>query len=284
MNIILSYRSYSLRVLFFLLPFIFMSCFQENEYKTILDNYVKEDVAFNEHRKDYELASLKNLAEERPREVESMYKEAEQVNAVVSEFEKFLLKAEHVDSINSELKIIQDKISKLKLKHYSFLEEGFNIEPLKALSEKYELITTLKNLNFDRYNTIWVSGCDLSTISSYKPKLLASRLNDSIVVLNVYSRLLRDYNRISDEQPKLDVTINKEISANTFVGIHVKPQTSSAAYLIKSKSDTLFVDAMIKSNNMTKLIISKNSSYVTVGELKTFDENYLQDYFKKTYN
>lgn len=258
-----------------------VACSDNNEYEAILKEYVGKDLIDNSNRRDYEIAYIKTLAEEQPMEFEVMYKEALEINTLVSKFENYLLKANNIDSLNNELKNFRESIFKLNLDEYQFLEKGLDVEKITSLPEKYRLINRLKNLNFDRYNSMLIRVCDLSVISSYKPKILASRLNDSIVVLNIYSRFLRD---ISVSEPSLDVTINKNVSAETFAGFDIKPNNSSAAYVIKSKSDTLFVDAVIKTDNISKRIISKNSSYINVGDFKEFDENYLEDYFKEIYN
>jgi hypothetical protein len=110
--------------------------------------------------------------------------------------------------------------------------------------------------------------------------MLASRLNDSVVVLNVFSRLIEDYNSFFDNM-SLHVTVNQNTNVNTYVGVNVKPITSCAVYLVKSKSDTLYIDAILKTNRRAKLLIAKNSSNIYVGKLKEFDENYIEDYFKR---
>ncbi|WP_298894017.1 hypothetical protein [uncultured Psychroserpens sp.] len=270
------------RRLFLLLPLFLVSCFQENEYKMVLEEYVDEDIRHNKNRKEYEVSSLESLAEERPEEFELMYEEAKNINVLVSEFESFILKSETVDAINVKLKFFKENISTLNLKEFSMLNEELDLQPLTRLSEKYKLLRKLKNINFERYNLLSSIGCDLSGISSYRAKMLASRLNDSVVVLNIFSRLLKQYNTNFD-----DLSINVSIKnnkTNAFVGVNVKPSISYMAYLVKSRSDTLFIDAILKTNERAKLLVAKNSSYIYVGELKEFDENYVEDYFKEIYN
>lgn len=283
MKFFLSYEFSIPKVLHFLLPILLVSCLQENEYQTALKAYVDEDIRHNKNRKEYELASLKILAEERPEEFELMYEEAENINIIISEFESFILKSEAVDAINLKLRFFNENISTLNLKHFKMLNEELDLQPLTKLSEKYKLLRRLKTINFERYNLFRSMGCDLSGISSYRTKMLASRLNDSVVVLNVFSRLLKRYNTNFDDL-SIDVTVNQNTKANTYVGVNVKPSTSYMAYLVKSRSDTLFIDAIIKTNQRAKLLIAKNSSYIYVGELKEFDEHYLEDYFKELYN
>ncbi|WP_299333492.1 hypothetical protein [uncultured Psychroserpens sp.] len=265
--------------LFLLLSLILVSCFQGNEYKTELEAYVDEDIRINKNRKEYEVSALEVLAEEKPQEFEIMYKEAKNINFLVSEFESFVLKSESIDSINLKLNFFKENISTLNLKQFRMLNEELDLQSLTRLSEKYKLLSKLKSISFERYNILRSIGCDLSGISSYRTKMLASRLNDSVVVLNVFSRLLKQYNTNEDDL-SLNVTINQNMKANTFIGLHIKPITSYMAYLVKSRSDTLFVDAILRTNERAKLVIAKNSSYIYVGELKEFDEHYLEDYFK----
>jgi hypothetical protein len=283
MNDLLLHKFNIKQVLFLILPFFLVSCFGENEYEIALKEYVKEDKAINDNRKEYELASLKTYAEERPMEFEALYIEAKKIHTIVSEFENFLLKSEDIDEINIECQEVKEKIAELNLQQFKFLKDEFTIKPLSKVSEKYNLISRLKNLNFDRYNILLSGGCNLSPRSSYKTRMLASRLNDSVVVLNIYSRLLREYN-FNDEGLSLDLSINGITNPSTFIGYYIRPSTSCAAYLVKSKSDTLFVDAILKTDELAKLVIAKNSSYIKVGELKEFEENYLEDYFKQRYN
>ncbi len=270
---------FSVLIVFY--AFILISCEKQSEYIDTLNKYVKEDIAVNRERKHFELTSLEYLALEKPEDFETMYEEALKIDKIISENETYIFETENLDSINLKIDITKNRISNLELKEYKFLNKELFPKSVSNTSDKYMLLSRLNNFRFDRYNTILGNGCDLSDISSYNSKMLASRLNDSIVVLNIYSRAIRDYKGFFPDEPSLYVTINKQDNASQFQGFYIKPQTSCAAYIVKSKSDTLYVDATITSNGIGKHLISRNSSYVRVGELIEFQENHLRDYLNK---
>jgi hypothetical protein len=264
---------------YFILFLVFISCKNENHYETALKQYLKEDLGFKQARIDYQLEDLKFKSMERPREYHSLYKDALFFNNLFVQFEKDILKTETTDSINLKFKSLKKTIKKEKHIYSKFIITELDKFPfpIESSIQKHKLLRNLKILNYkvNNRNLISLGGCNFT---KSHPHILATRLNDSIVLLNIYSEMIKDYTKNFDNE---SITINN-IEDNNKNKIDILKQFNdiTESYFIKSKSDTLYLDATIKTVKEPGLLVAKNNSFIIVGQPKDFDKNNLKEYFK----
>ncbi len=261
---------------------LFLNCSNYDNYKKILDQYVKDNIELQSKRRQFQVSELRVRAEERPEDFTEFYNQIVLLDSLVSNFENTIIRIDDADALNSELEKFKTNLTNSKIDNTSLLvKELLDMKFLDDSSEKYNWILKLNYLNYNRNILMTMTG-GMSHISTYNSKLLASRLNDSVVVLTVFSRAFKTPSKLFDNS-SLSVEVNKK-TASRHIGYNYYPCTSVATYLVESYSDSLFVDSHLKTNSVSEMIVSKHSSFINVGELKDYDDNFINDYFKELYD
>ncbi|GAB5563800.1 MAG: hypothetical protein Wins2KO_08630 [Winogradskyella sp.] len=261
---------------------LFFNCSNDDNYKNVLDQYVKDNIELQSKRRQFQVSELRMRAEEQPENFSEFYNQIVLLDSLFSNFENVIISLDDKDALNSELEIFKINLTNSKIDKTSLLvKELLDMKFLDDSSEKYNWILKLNYLNYNRNILMTMTG-GMSYISTYNSKLLASRLNDSVVVLTVFSRAFKTPSKLFDNS-SLSVEVNKK-PASRYIGYNYYPSTSVATYLVESYSDSLFVDSQLQTNSLSEMIVSKNSSFIKVGELKEFDENFIKDYFEALYD
>ncbi|NRB61181.1 MAG: hypothetical protein HRU50_14735 [Winogradskyella sp.] len=262
---------------------LFFNCSNDDNYKNVLDQYVKDNIELQSKRRQFQVSDLRVRAEEQPEDFTEFYNQIVLLDSLVSNFENAIISLEDKDTLNSELEKFKINLTNSKIDNTSMMvKELLDFEFLDDSSEKYNWILKLNYLNYNRNMLMTMTG-GISHLSTYNSKLLASRLNDSVVVLTVFSRAFKTPSKLFDNS-SLSVEVNKKTASRRYIGYNYYPSTSVATYLVESYSDSLFVDSQLQTNSLSEMIVSKNSSFFKVGELKEFDENFIKDYFKALYD
>ncbi|WP_196888311.1 hypothetical protein [Aureivirga sp. CE67] len=243
----------------FLLLFliIFTSC--NNEYKPALDNYVREDLNNKQSNIDLYLEALEVKSKEQPAIYLEDYKLANVINSLLFEYEQKILNAKDLDAVNIYLNSLNDKLASEFKENPKVKSEKLPLK-IENTRQKYDLLRQMKMMNFK------IAGLELSndlkelSNTSY---VLPIRLNDSLVMLNFYSELAKkdsDYGTESFEMKKLTDLKDQKIK------ILKRDSDIYETYFIKSKLDTFYINAVLKSNRKIERVVSKIDTTIVVGE------------------
>ncbi|MFD2917968.1 hypothetical protein [Psychroserpens luteus] len=266
-----------------LILLVLSSCKNTNDYELALNEYIKEDLHFKQARINYQLEQFDIRSLEIPSDLnhKNKNKEAKILNKLCLRFENRVFNTKNLDTINKLLINLKTSILKQKFTYLKFVEKEVEELPIKLKSdlEKYNLLRKIKELNY-RINgfdlNIYVSGmiCGLGVNHS---SVLATRINDNKVLINIYSEIAKGYSKDFD---KNSLSIKKlQDHNNNEVNILGRNDDIIESYIVETKSDTLYLDAILKTNELTGLLVSENNSYIIIGEHKIFDTNHLDDYF-----
>jgi len=111
------------------------------------------------------------------------------------------------------------------------------------------------------------------------PGALALRLNENQIILNIYGEFVKDFlgdfDRKSFEIIKLEDLNENDINYRSGILENV-----IASYIVESKSDTIYLEALLKTKKSIGLLVAENKSMIVVGEHKVFDKNFLNEYLE----
>ncbi|WP_196888313.1 hypothetical protein [Aureivirga sp. CE67] len=246
---------------------IFTSC--KKDYKSTLETYVREDLKYKQEKIEYQLERIKLYANEEYHQyfTKEVYEEALALNKLFLDFEQKILDSKNLETTNSHLESLKKElIENYKENKYLKLEE-FPKE-IKNHKEKFDLLRKLKLLS---YQTVYLhigNPLKTSTGSGILLDDLAIRLNDSIVIVNFYSDHIKRGHGEDFDENSLKLYPNNEN-----VEILYKDKNPIYSYFIKSKSDTIDVKMVLKSNDHSEYIFKNENEKIIVRDPKKLNEN-----------
>jgi len=258
------------KVIYLFIIILFFNCAHRDEYKLALHNYVREDLAFkqfmiNEHLPFYAIYN--------PDKIEDAFI----FNKICLSFENAVFNLKSIDSINIKYHKFKDSLNKKLATKQPLIINKIKSLPnrINTLTEKYSLLRKLKKINYEFIN-LEINKTNYSP-EKQKTAVLAIRLNKEVVIINFYNSLAKGYGLYFNEQ-SFNIEKLEDIHKNR---IQIIPSDKNIfeSYAFKTTSDTIYLNALLTTKKETGLLVSENNSYIVVGEYKTFDNHYLDDYF-----
>lgn len=97
------------------------------------------------------------------------------------------------------------------------------------------------------------------------------------MVLNIYGEYIKEYSPSFDDK-SLEIIKLQDATKND---INYTPRILEnviKSYIIECKSDTIYLEALLKTKNSIGVLVAENKSMIIIGKHKAFDKNFLYEY------
>jgi len=255
---------------------VFISCSKENKYELALNKYLKNDLQFKQIKINHQIDIIRMRASQSKKRYGEFYNRTKRFNELCLIFEKEALENDNKYFINTQLKTLKDSLQNLDIINLNNFPSKIN-----NTIEKYDLLRLLKEFNYS--TTQLVLSSDLSnTLNNFytdNPGVLALRLNENQVILNLYCEYVKEFSSDFDYNSFQLIKL-EDLNGNKINYVSGILENTVKSYIIQSKSDTLYLEAMLKTKDEIGLVVGENKSMIVVGQHRNFDKDFLNEYLE----